>query len=762
MYKRIFFAVGFSLTLFYPISCLAYKPEMHQAFTFWASRNSQIEQRILDLGSEFSSSSLAYKKLKPLHRTPPIDTDFEDATGIYRDVLMFGALWEDDKPTSAAQARPLNHFFDPQNNRALTVEAPFLIGGEYPVIPPGLIGMQSPDWILEDIGDVNPNFAVVPYLPFGAQDFSYFDARRYFLMSLTAPSIATRHENIQKMYQSLGHVLHHIQDMGQPQHVRNDLHCDACEKFHVNFNDESQYEILTGSRGNIDRIIDKGFLNKDVYPFSTSPVVLDLPRQYWISGTSSKWGMAEHTSENFITTESGYLSKTYVSPSPSYAIQNASQNAKYPKPSAQGLTVSTPIKLRDLIGQTILPIDDKDLLEEIVGDATVYFVGKTITDPYPGRAAYDLHNPRHATLGFFSYSTGSPSDTLLHKGVFTENHFNYESKVKFLFPRITAFSSGLLDYFFRGSIELFQNNGQWFIRNTTALGNDRTMEGTFLIYSQNQAGERVQVSSQQLLLSSGSISPAFSLTVPPGNVALIAVFSGRLGQEGNGNRLFAVAGDYVSHVTPPPVQCNTPLSPAGGVGTWNFPISLGGTKGDVDLDFETYTVPDSLRITLDDGRELYSTNGLVSGYRRHTVSFDPNGRADVIATARISAPTNGTAWTFRLGCPGVPLSDDRISVTFYWGPTSGAQCRVRLKVDGTTNTSSTLSTSHQFTMKLKPGTHSYDVVNYDCTRVDLGADFTFRVKVGSTTTTLKSLYGGAWTGNIPVGNAPSIPGATNW
>lgn len=672
------------------------------------------------------------------------------------DVLQFGAMWEDDKPPAYGdklRMRPLNHFFDPQNNRALTIETGFQIGSEYPVLfGPG--GHRSPDWILEDNTDIDPSFGPLEGHPFGQQEFSYFDARNYFFDSLVSRVASDRKVNITRMYQSLGHVLHHIQDMGQPQHVRNDMHCDACP-----VNDISEYEELTGNEGNMQRIEQRGLLDRTQY--SLDRVVLDFPRQYWVS---NGWGMADYTSHNFVTTESNYLSKASNAPlSPSDVLSSIQTNSKYPFPNTANLVVSSPVLLRDIINGALLPVDNKDLLNSLAGNSRVYFLGKNLTDNYPNkRPGYLLYNSRHATFGFFSHYYYQVGDQTVYTGVFTEGRPNYESRLQFLFPRITAFSSGMLDYFFRGSIGLYQQNGRWFVRNTTSIGNDRSMDGEFLIMAQNRSGERIEIARQQGTLAPGASTPGFDFIVPHDNAALVAVFKGRLGQEGNGNRLFAVAGAYVPFETPPPVRCNTPLSPAGGVGTWNFPISLGGTKGDVDLDFETYTVPDSLRITLDDGRELYSTGGLVSGYRRRTVSFDPNGRVDVIATAKITAPTNGTAWTFRLGCPGVPLSDDRIAVTYYWGPTSGAQCRVRVKVDGTTYTSSTLSTSHQFSMKLKPGTHSYDVVNYDCTRVDLGTDFTFRVKVGSKTTTLKDRYGGAWTGNISVGNVPSIPGATNW
>jgi hypothetical protein len=79
-------------------------------------------------------------------------------------------------------------------------------------------GKPSPDWVLEDNGEVD------------GQEFSYRNAREHFYKALTSPLLSDREENWGKLFQTLGQIIHHLQDMAQPQHVRNDAHLDLIER----------------------------------------------------------------------------------------------------------------------------------------------------------------------------------------------------------------------------------------------------------------------------------------------------------------------------------------------------------------------------------------------------------------------------------------------------------------------------------------------------------------------------------------------------
>src|SRR5712692_8991869 len=104
--------------------------------------------------------------------------------------------------------RALNHFYDPVFDRPLTI-----LG-----VP---LGQRSWRWMLEDLG------------PISDQNFSVADARAYLARGLTynegTPAESQRQRGIAlgSMLLSMGHIVHHLQDMAQPQHVRNDDHLDS-------------------------------------------------------------------------------------------------------------------------------------------------------------------------------------------------------------------------------------------------------------------------------------------------------------------------------------------------------------------------------------------------------------------------------------------------------------------------------------------------------------------------------------------------------
>lgn len=82
-----------------------------------------------------------------------------------------GAIKEDD------DTRALNHFYDPYKDRPLTIL----------FVP---VGEKSPDWSLEDKGDI------------AEQLFSYKDAKDYFNKALTAVT-ASQHDKYQLVFNGL-------------------------------------------------------------------------------------------------------------------------------------------------------------------------------------------------------------------------------------------------------------------------------------------------------------------------------------------------------------------------------------------------------------------------------------------------------------------------------------------------------------------------------------------------------------------------------
>src|SRR2546427_1105631 len=152
---------------------------------------------------------------------------FPNSRGALRRILVLfgdGTEFEDSVfPT----LRPLRHFYNPLNSQGLSTL----------ILP---IQTSSPDWAL----------AVPDTMP--GQEFSYWNARQYLFDALTKPSETERRNAFGRSFQALGQVMHHLQDMAQPQHVRNDIHCDNLACVFIGGYAPSLYENWTNqNRGNL-------------------------------------------------------------------------------------------------------------------------------------------------------------------------------------------------------------------------------------------------------------------------------------------------------------------------------------------------------------------------------------------------------------------------------------------------------------------------------------------------------------------------------
>ena len=93
-------------------------------------------------------------------------------------------------------------------------------------------------------------------------------------------------------------IIHHIQDMAQPQHVRNDAHCNgdlegvACYGFH----NPSHFEIYT----NEQMVSGLGNINCESYPELNLNVFSEV-RDFWVTDNGDGLGMAEFTNRNFVS-----------------------------------------------------------------------------------------------------------------------------------------------------------------------------------------------------------------------------------------------------------------------------------------------------------------------------------------------------------------------------------------------------------------------------------------------------------------------------
>lgn len=383
-------------------------------------------------------------------------------------IVSFGAEHED---STSPQVRPKNHFFDPQHNGV------------------GLLygfGTPSPSWILEGEGQEH--------------EFSYRKARKDLAAALSSSLQVVRDQHWGQVFQSLGHVIHHIQDMAQPQHVRDDLHIDKDQAdkgiqqaFASLVHDPSYYERYTQS--------DTARVTWEPLALQAIPAVVhSRAREYWTN--SADTGMADFTSRNFVSKGTNFglnggsvvTDKSYPLPLPQKPIPASRVRLDDPELGlANGVELCEALKQQREAGKVKVPPGV---------DCEIEFVASAIASPWPGEAAT---NPRASSLSLFDaeflrygkrytyasqYSNGEES---LDRS-FTLNHFNFETAYRYLIPRAVAHSAGLINHFFRGRMEMVDagldgEQTRIRVRNTSVSGNDFG-PGTFRLFYESYDGSR--------------------------------------------------------------------------------------------------------------------------------------------------------------------------------------------------------------------------------------------------------------------------------
>ena len=374
------------------------------------------------------------------------------------DLIRNGSRFEDG--FSCSETRSRNHFFDPRSGSGLNWKTE-VVGGLGTI---NVTGIPSPDWALEEKGTQTN------------QDYSWKSARNNFYVALTPRSNTERSQSFGMTFQILGQITHHIQDMAQPQHVRNDPHyasppqCGPATYLgRLIKENPSRYEHYT------DAVRDS--LRYDTYLTvnQRNDAPLASARQFWIGDGR---GIADFTNANFVSAGTNFIG----------AFQNgqlvAGPNRRYdlPVPSPQ-----TPVfydaNLLLKSGRLAVPsgclptsqpcvmaffsskvMDNYRLQEDInlkastasIFDQDLELHGTSVSYPNLDRCT-DPRNP-------------ATCEQIETNQVFSLNRFNFDAAHQFLIPRAVAYSAGLIDYFFRGRLGAedveFTDPGVWLrVRN---------------------------------------------------------------------------------------------------------------------------------------------------------------------------------------------------------------------------------------------------------------------------------------------------------
>lgn len=431
----------------------------------------------------------------PFTATSPIDI---------QQLIRTGAQLEDE--SGLFTGRPLNHFFDPISGLPLNYT---FLGEHYQS------NYDAPDWAATS--HCAGSSQTGPYSPSGDgasdtnQCFSVQDALSYFYNALTSPQAADRMLQFGNLFLTLGHLMHLVQDMAQPQHVRNDPHCDVWECYLVGKYNPSRYEALTyGPTGaNIP-----GFAGQyGTVSFPTSTV-----RDFWSNSANS--GLAQYTNNNFFSAGSLGL----------YGGAGLAYSA--PKANGEVKTETIQQVLSDL-GRKSNPQIDTECPD--ASPCNVTFVATTVHDKYKN---LDTVNPKAAAVSLFSEDLTKEGDS----ETFSLNDATYEAAWQFLIPAAIDYSTGLVNYFFRGRLDVQPDTatpGNYLVINKSPY----QMSGTVQFYYDAADGTRYPVSDTDTpvnLAAATDGSPGGQVSipvVPPTDPApatsnnYVAVFNGMIGDE---------------------------------------------------------------------------------------------------------------------------------------------------------------------------------------------------------------------------------------
>lgn len=367
------------------------------------------------------------------------------ANGNVRALIIAGAAIEDD------EYRSLCHFYDPNSQKPLQVL--------------GLSATYSdPDWALgaSSTGNLISGACSItlPVLgTFGqqAQQYSLTDANNYFYAALTSPNNSDRNLGFGNLFLSLGHALHLLEDMAQPQHVRNDMHCDTY-KCLVEYN-PSKYE-----RDVFNTPYDISVAGNYTPDFSTM-------RGFW-SGNSK--GLADFTNLNFLSAGTlGWVDGGTVGySSPTLA------------PAATTEAVAT-VYQQDL-GNKQVPYEIAQFCNNQPNSCLLEFHPTSGKDNYTVTPVY---NPRAASESIFNADL---SDFGSHK-VYTLNVVTDNAAWNLLQPMAVGYGAGMIDHFFRGRLSMHPDPSQpngYVVTNLSAYA---LSNGTLTVYYDAADGTRYPV-----------------------------------------------------------------------------------------------------------------------------------------------------------------------------------------------------------------------------------------------------------------------------
>jgi hypothetical protein len=429
-------------------------------------------------------------------------------------MIIDGSIWEDDDDVDSGGHRPYNHFYDPISKQGLSVLWPW---------PLGLItyGLPSETWgaFYDEVNKFNrPDF----------NEYSWQNARTYQSNAIVDVASYARDGQEAVMFSSIGQVMHLLEDTSQPQHVRNEQHLDQFPRTTVNTPWRSVFE-------------DWGWHNLGNINFS--PTNLDWMAagftqmsDFWdrnlYNGTSyaplnanenggPTLGLAEFCNGNFLTVRGSYFEFPGKNTNGSFGV------TAYRYPS---------IYSTDFIHYLLNPAAYAKLIPNSIG---LYGANTAVYRCVLTKSSQGVSVPEHCAIDLLAalnpgiLGTNAGSLNAVHPDD-PDVMANYHS---ILIPRAIAYSTGLLNYYFRGRLQILcsSSNEQTCSFTASNASPQAFHGGVFRAFSDDSDGNRTEATdlsttytnypaTNGYLPTNGTISGSFTIPANSSGTFTLAYF----------------------------------------------------------------------------------------------------------------------------------------------------------------------------------------------------------------------------------------------
>lgn len=313
-------------------------------------------------------------------------------------------------------------------------------------------------------------------LPVGVQPLSpissWNDVRDYYLKALTSSDKTTRDNYFALTFQGMGQIMHLVEDMSVSAHVRLDIHPppfwnDDYENWaKTNIKDATQVGTYSVST----------FTPND-YSFLI-PQLFDTDQYNGSNPTSaSNIGLSEYTNANFLSQGTIFTA-----------------NFLYPAYS----DMSPKVETDSTSGKQILYLSKNGH-----GESVEYFA-----------RAGSLYN--YLPADYKKLALTLDDDKV---------HVNY---AHFLIPRAIGYSSQVLNYFFRGQLEVEMGAGSLKVKNTS---NETMTGGKFELYYDDPNGSRANLTTSLVTELSHGTEQIIPFNAPQDATSYMLVYRGQMGGE---------------------------------------------------------------------------------------------------------------------------------------------------------------------------------------------------------------------------------------